>query len=92
MSVNEMEIKVAKLRELEQFEEEVKAEAEAIRDEIKAEMNARNAEEMVCGKFIVRWCSVLSSRFDTKRFKETFGEGTYKEFCKEVASRRFSIA
>jgi len=92
MSVNEMETKIAKLRELEAFEEEIKAEAETIRDEIKAEMNARGTEEMTCGKFIVRFTSVLSSRFDTKRFKECFGEGTYKEFCKEVASRRFTIA
>ena len=48
--------------------------------------------KMNLGKYIVRWTSVLSTRFDTKRFKEAFGEELYKAYTKEVSSRRFSIA
>ena len=71
--------------------EEAKAEAEALRDEIKTEMLKRNTEEMTVGRFIVRWTSILSNRFDSKAFKEEHGE-MYKQYTKQTASRRFSIA
>ena len=42
MSANEMTTKIEALRDLEELIEEAKVEAEALRDEIKAEMMARN--------------------------------------------------
>ena len=92
MANNEMITKVEELKELEALIEEATAEANAIRDSIKAEMIARDTEEMNLGKYIVRFTACLSSRFDTKRFKEVFGEDVYKAYTKEVNSRRFSIA
>ena len=71
--------------------EALKAEAEEIRNGIKGEMNARAVEELQIGSHVVRFTSVLSTRFDTKRFKETFGDELYKAYTKEVASKRFSI-
>ncbi len=91
MSVNEMESKIAKLQEWEAIAEEAKAEAEALRDEIKAEMLARDTEEIEAGRFICRWTSVLSTRFDTTAFKKEHAE-MYKLYTKQSASRRFSIA
>lgn len=91
MSVNEMESKIAKLQEWEALAEEAKAEAEALRDEIKAEMLNRETEELEAGKFIVRWTSILSNRFDTTAFKKEHSE-MYKQYTKQTASRRFSIA
>lgn len=92
MSANTMITKIEELKELEAFIEEMKGEAEAIKDELKAELTARDTEELDCGQYVIRLTSVLTSRFDTKRFKEAFGEATYKAFTKEVASKRFSIA
>lgn len=92
MATNELIIKVEELKELEALIEEATAEANTIRDSIKAEMFARDTEEMNLGKYIVRFTACLSSRFDTKRFKEVFGEDVYKAYTKEVNSRRFSIA
>ena len=65
MSANEMTTKIEALRDLEELIEEAKAEAETLRDEIKAEMMARNVEELSVGQFIVRFTSILSNRFDT---------------------------
>ena len=45
MSANEMTTKIEALRDLEELIEEAKVEAEALRDEIKAEMMARNKEQ-----------------------------------------------
>ena len=91
MSTVEITSKIDALKDLETLIEEAKAEAEALRDEIKAEMLSRNTEEMEAGQYIVRWTSVLAQRFDTTAFKKVMPE-VYKEYTKQVSSRRFSIA
>lgn len=91
MSTTEIQSKVEALRELESLIEEAKAEAETIRDEIKAEMLNRNTEELSAGQYIVRWTSVLSNRFDSTAFKKVMPE-VYKAYTKTVSSRRFSIS
>ena len=90
MSAKEIINKIEALAEWETIIEEAKAEAEALRDSIKAEMLERNTEELEAGAYIVRWTSVLSQRFDTTAFKKSHGE-MYKEYTKQVSSRRFSI-
>ena len=91
MSANELEKRIEKLQEWEALAEEAKAEADALRDEIKAEMLERDTEELTAGKYIVRWTSVLSNRFDSTAFKKQYNE-LYQQYTKQVASKRFSIA
>ena len=91
MSRNEIESKVEALQDLEALIEEAKAEAEAIKDEIKAEMLDREVSELKAGRFIIRWTDVVSNKFDTAAFKKTYHE-LYKAFTRQVSSRRFSIA
>ena len=91
MSTVEITSKIEALKDLEALIEEAKAEAETLRDEIKTEMLNRNTEEMEAGQYIIRWTSVLSQRFDTTSFKKVYGD-LYKEYTKQTASRRFSIA
>ena len=91
MSTIEITGKIEALKDLESLIEEAKAEAEALRDEIKSEMLNRNTEELEAGKYIVRWTSVLTQRFDTTAFKKVMPD-VYKEYTKQVSSRRFSIA
>ena len=91
MSTVEITSKIDALKDLETLIEEAKAEAEALRDEIKAEMLSRNTEEMEVGQYIVRWTSVLTQRFDSTAFKKVMPD-VYKEYTKQVSSRRFSIA
>ena len=91
MSTIEITSKIEALRELEELIEEAKVEAETLRDEIKAEMMARDIEELSVGQFIVRFTSILSNRFDTTGFKKVYGD-LYKAFTKQTNSRRFSIS
>ena len=91
MSTIEITGKIEALKDLESLIEEAKAEAETLRDEIKTEMLNRNTEEMEAGQYIVRWTSVLTQRFDTTAFKKVMPE-VYKEYTKQISSRRFSIA
>ena len=91
MSQNELVSKIQQLNEWEELMEEARTEAEALRDAIKAEMLAQNTEELTAGAYIIRWTSVLSNRFDSTAFKREHGE-LYRQFTKQVSSRRFSIA
>ena len=91
MSTIEITSKIEALKDLEALIEEAKAEADSLRDEIKAEMLKRDTEELTAGQFIVRWTSVLSNRFDSTAFKKVMPD-VYKAYTKQVASRRFSIS
>ena len=91
MSKNELISRIEQLTEWEALMEEAKAEAEAIRDSIKAEMMERDTEELTAGQYIIRWTPVLTSRFNTAEFKKHYGE-LYKAFTKQTASRRFTIS
>ena len=91
MSTIEIQAQIESLKALEELIEEAKAEAESIRDEIKAEMVNRDTEELEVGSHIIRYTSVLSNRFDSTGFKKAMPE-MYKAFTKQTASRRFSIA
>lgn len=91
MSTNDLVMKVEQFKELEELLEEVKAEAESVRDEIKQEMMAQDTEELEVGQYIIRWTSVLTNRFDTTAFKKVLPD-VYKAYTKQITSRRFSIA
>ena len=91
MSKIELLAKIELLNKYEAMMEEMKTQADAIRNEIKAEMDARELEEMIAGQYIVRYTAVLSNRFDTTAFKRVMPE-TYKAYTKQVSSRRFSIS
>ena len=91
MSKIELLAKIELLNKYEAMMEEMKAQADGIRNEIKAEMDARNLEELTAGQYIVRWTAVLSNRFDTTAFKKVMPE-VYKAYTKQVSSRRFTIS
>ena len=91
MSTIEITSKIEALKDLESLIEEAKAEAEALRDEIKTEMLSRDTEELEAGQYIVRWTSVLTQRFNTTAFKKVMPD-VYKAYTKQISSRRFTIA
>ena len=91
MSTNQITRKIEALLEWEKIMEEAKAEADALRDELKREMLIRNTEELTVGQYIIRWTSVLTQRFDATAFKKVMPD-IYKAYLKQISSRRFTIA
>lgn len=89
MSINEMESKIKELRELMALIEEAQAEAEAIKDMIKAQMG--NAEELRAGEYKVTWKSITSSKVDTKGLRAAFPD-VVAQFTKKSITRRFTVA
>ncbi len=91
MSTIDILAKVKALKELEALISEAQADAEAIKDELKAVMVERDTEEMDVDVFKIRYKTVKSSRFDTTAFKSTHKE-LYEQYVKQTESRRFTVS
>lgn len=89
MSANELEKKVRELRQLQSLIEEAQAEAEAIKDQIKAHMG--QAEELRAGEYKITWKPVTSSRLDSKALRTAAPE-LVERFTKTTTARRFCVA
>lgn len=89
MSANELEMKVRELRQLQALIEEAEAEAEAIKDAIKAHMG--DSEELRAGEYKITWKPVTSSRLDSKALKAAAPE-LVERFTKTTTARRFCVA
>lgn len=89
MSMNEMESKIRELRQLQNLIEEAQAEAEAIKDSIKAHMG--DSEELVAGEYKVTWKTVTSSRLDTAALKKALPD-VASAFTRQTTTRRFCVA
>lgn len=91
MTTTEITAKVRKLKKLQSKAEELNAVIKAVQDEIKAEMEIRNAEELKAGGYKIRYAAVTSNRFDTAAFRKLHAK-MYEKFLKQTTSRRFTIA
>lgn len=90
MSIVEVISKIEALKEMEALIREAEAEAERIKDEIKKELTEQGKEEMIVGRYIVRWTNVSTNRFDSTRLKNAMPD-VYQMYIKQTESRRFSI-
>ena len=89
MSINEMEAKARELRQLQSLIEEAQAEAEALKDAIKAAMG--DSESVQAGEYKITWKPVKSSRIDTAALKKALPD-VAERLTKETTVRRFTVA
>lgn len=89
MSINEMEAKARELRQLQALIDEAQAEAEALKDAIKAAMG--DSESIQAGEYKITWKPVKSSRIDTAALKKALPD-VAERFTKETTIRRFTVA
>lgn len=91
MSTNEIEAKCRELRQLQRLIDEAQAEAETIRDAIKAQLTTQGVDELQAGEYRVSWKSVTTTRIDAKAFQQAFPE-VAQAFAKTTTTRRFCVA
>ena len=91
MSMNELEAKVAELRELRCMAEELAGEISATEDSLKAYMTANGTDELYGPSFKITWHEVTSSRLDSKALKAAAPE-LWQRFTKQTTTRRFIVA
>ena len=85
-----IENRIRKLLVLDAQLAEIEAKAEAVRAELKADLEEKGTEEIVTAHgLIVRW--IVSSRFDSSAFKRAH-EDLYTAFTKRTVSHRFTYS
>ncbi len=89
MSIHELEAKCRELRQLMALIEEAQAEAETIKDAIKAQMG--ESEELRAGEYRVTWKPITTSRLDTTALKKAVPD-LVEKFTKTSTVRRFCVA
>lgn len=89
MSISEMEAKARELRQLQALIEEAQAEAEAIKDAIKAAMG--DSEAIQAGEYKITWKPVTSTRIDTTALKKALPD-VAERFSRTTTARRFCVA
>ena len=89
MSINEMEAKCRELRQLQALIEEAQAEAESIKDAIKAAMG--DSEAIQAGEYKITWRPVKTVRIDTTALKKALPD-VAQAFTRETTTRRFCVA
>ena len=91
MSTKEITAKVKRIKALQLKADELTAEIESLKDEVKAEMTAQGVDELTAGVFKVSYKDVTTNRFDTTRFKKLH-EDIYKMFVNVTTSKLFTIS
>ena len=91
MYANELDARIEELRELRNFEAEIKKEITSIEDDLKEEMLTRNTDVLTGSNCMVTWKTIISSRFDSAAFKLTHAD-LFKQYSKATTSRRLVIA
>ena len=91
MGINELDAKVAELRELRNLEAEIKSEITLIEDEIKAEMLAQNVDTLQGQTCKITWKTITATRFDSGAFRLAHAD-LFRQYSKATTSRRFIIA
>ena len=91
MTEKELISTIESYREWAALQEEAAAMVDSLKDAIKAEMTARDVEELTAGQYTARFTTVLSNRFDTTAFKKVLPD-VYKAYTKQVTSRRFTVS
>ena len=90
MSERMIENRIRKLQELEAQQRELEAAADAIRAELKADLEEKGVEELKTKNFILRWKEIVSSRLDSKALKAALPD-VFCTYSKESSSRRFTV-
>ena len=91
MTTTEVTTTIRNLKELMNMREELEAEITAAQDAIKAEMTAREVDELRADVLKVTWKAVTSTRFDSTAFKAAHKD-IYDLFAKPTTTRRFCVA
>ena len=91
MSTTEMTTKAREYRELQAMIKKLEAEADALKQQMIGEMDARNIEELAAGEYTIRWGLYESSRLDTAKLKADHAD-LYSAYTKRTVSTRFQVA
>ena len=88
MSINDMESKARTYREILAEVKALQEQADALKAELIAEMDARQAEAVAAGAFTIRYTAYESSRVNAVQLK---ADGLYEQYSSKQTALRFSV-
>lgn len=91
MTERMIENRIKKLSALEEQIAQLQEQADAIKGELKADLEEKDLDELKTKNFLIRWKEIVSSRLDGKALKAALPE-IYSQYCRQTSSRRFTIA
>ena len=91
MGQNELLAKLDEIKKLQVMQEELEAQLDTLKDEVKAEMVRQGVEKMLVGRYKVAYTKYASHRFDSTAFK-TEHKDLYEQYTKKIEARRFTIS
>ena len=91
MTERMIENRIKKLSALESQIAELQEQAEAIKAELKADLEEKGVQELKTKNFLIRWKEIISNHLDGKALKAALPE-IYSQYCKPTSSRRFTVA
>lgn len=91
-AINEINATIKELAEYTKMAEELTAQIDSLKDEIKAYMSETEQDELLgeSGEHII-WKSVISNKFDSTAFKKSEWGELYKEFTKQTETKPFKF-
>ena len=91
-TLSEINATMKELAEFTRMQEELTAQIEALKDELKVYMTDKNLDELLGenGEHVV-WRKVISNRFDATAFKKSEWGELYKEFTKPAETKPFKF-
>lgn len=91
MSIHELDAKIIELREIQALIADLEAQAESIKDMVKAKMYDEGTEDLTGNGWHATWHTVTSSRLDSKKLKADHPE-LYSRYTKTSSTTRFTLA
>lgn len=91
MTERMIENRIKKLQEIERQQKALEEQAEAIKAELKADLEEKETDELKTKNFLIRWKEIVSNRLDGKALKAALPE-IYAQYTRPSTSRRFTIA
>ena len=82
---------VETLLDLEEQQKELQERVDKLKAEIKADMEEKGNEEIKVGDYLIKFKTIISTRFDTKAFKEEHKK-LFEAYSKPTETKRFTIA
>lgn len=89
MSTSELESKCRELRQLQALIDEAQAEAETIKDAIKAHMG--DSDAVRAGEYTITWKQVKTARIDATALRNALPD-VAERFTRTTTTRRFCVA
>jgi predicted phage-related endonuclease len=91
MGERAIENRVRKLQEIEAQRKALEEQAEKLKEEIKADMERKGVDEIETPNFSIRWKEIVSNRLDSTALKKALPE-IYKQYARQITSKRFTVA